>query len=138
MKSNYVLIGTAFVAGILLLKGCSHSNPLLKQPTKEVINFLNTASSQTKINDKETGNGSLYVGCVNDPKGEEHMKQYKLWFGGTDDDLEKNRKEFVKGCKHLFEGMVNFAQKDKKFKAFSNVTVSDLKDKNVIKKVQSE
>jgi hypothetical protein len=117
MTTKKLFYAAVLVSSTLLLSACHNSNPLLTQNKKETVQFIlnaqNYASEQTHLYDSV---GSVYLDCLNNP----------LHFSNP------FAKQNDKGCENIFKQMLIYA---KKTKHFSSLSLNNLKDKQVEKRV---
>ena len=122
MKSHTILLGSAALAGILVIAGCHSSggNKLLTANKNKAASFIyqaeKYASQKTRLYDSM---GSAYTACIENPA------HFNNPFKKTGEN----------GCKKYFKAMVAYA---KTTKAFAFTTVSDLEDKAVLARLSNE
>ncbi len=114
-KQAIALLGV--ITATALLAGCHHGeNKLLKEPKKDVVKFLSDAqtyaSEKTKVYDASI---NTYNRCVTNPQ------HFNNPFTG-----EKGQ------CKKFFTAMLEYS---KKSKVFNGITMSDLNNKAVVKRI---
>lgn len=112
MKKTLAILSFVSVIG---LTACSHENPLKIQPKDKSIEFLKEASiyASNKMGYHSLFIGNTYAWCMND--------------------------EINEGpgfCEKLYENMVDYAKQ--KNSVFSNITTSDLKDKQYFSSVEED